>query len=85
MILDGVCEVPWLISFHVREGNKHADFFTNLTFSFAGTITVRQFHKLQDLPRHAKAILLLQKHKCPNLRITKYQKRISNHGVAVND
>lgn len=54
--------------------NKLADFFTNHGFSFIGT-NEKEFHNLQEVPQNSKAILLVEKNKCPNLSIRKFQNR----------
>lgn len=50
----------------MREGNKVADLFTNLTFHFAGTVEI-QF--AQNLPKQASALIRMDKLQIRNIRL----------------
>lgn len=53
------------------------ELFTNLIFSFAGTIKF-QFNLIQEVPDKAKNIIQLEKCNIPNLRVKKCQNERSN-------
>lgn len=59
-----------------REANKLADFIANHVFFFVemNSIQYSTLHSiLQELPRKAKTIFLMDKRQTPNLRIRKFQ------------
>lgn len=68
MMKNGNVEVKHVM----REGNKVADFLTNIIFFFAGT-EVKIFHSFQEIPREGKALITLDAQQVPNIRITKVQ------------
>ncbi|KAG5620989.1 hypothetical protein H5410_006207 [Solanum commersonii] len=61
----------------LREGNKLADFMSNIVFSFTST-NFTYYNNFQELPTEAKTILNMDKSQIPNLRI----RRIQNENYA---
>lgn len=59
----------------LREGNKVADFFTNLIFSFAGTES-KIFQSFQEVSKEGKSLIIIDEKQVANIRITKCQNKI---------
>lgn len=58
----------------LREGNKVANYFTNLIFSFAGTKNIN-FQFIQQVPKRGRALLVMDTNQVSYIRILKMQNK----------
>lgn len=63
-----------------REGNKLADFLTNLSSNFVGSYQIH-FNNFRELPVYAKTILQMDKICIPNLRKKKGKNNNCNYNA----